>query len=193
MSLWSWRRVVHRWDTAARYLPHDRDAIYRDCFRERVGSLGMKEVLRAPVRPGRTPTVKGWWAPSGENAWTTSWSGIRDLYDAFCEIILLTTSTRARTWRWPRMHQNRERWRNRSKAASYPLLKSAGCTIAIGDEPLRAKTGQNLSAVGVPLSLSSSASFSGRNKFTRLTRRGRHSLVQSRRASDSTQRKPRRN
>src|SRR5437660_6247586 len=48
-----------------------------------------------------------------------------------------TTSTRARTWRWPRIRQNREAWKRGSKAASYPFLKSSACTIATGDRLLR--------------------------------------------------------
>ncbi len=43
------------WDTAPRYLLHDRDAIYGDCFRERVRGLGTKAVLTAPRSPWQNP------------------------------------------------------------------------------------------------------------------------------------------
>jgi putative transposase len=36
------------WDSAPRYLLHDRDCIYGAAFRQRVGELGIREVLTAP-------------------------------------------------------------------------------------------------------------------------------------------------
>jgi putative transposase len=43
------------WDSAPRYLLHDRDSIYGDSFRERVRGMGMKEVLTAPRSPWQNP------------------------------------------------------------------------------------------------------------------------------------------
>ncbi len=43
------------WETAPRYLLHDRDAIYGDSFRERVRGMGIKEVLTAPQSPWQNP------------------------------------------------------------------------------------------------------------------------------------------
>ncbi|MGH8532794.1 MAG: integrase core domain-containing protein, partial [Gammaproteobacteria bacterium] len=43
------------WDTAPAYLLRDRDAIYGNCFRRRVSSLLIKEVLTAPRSPWPNP------------------------------------------------------------------------------------------------------------------------------------------
>jgi len=43
------------WDSAPRYLLHDRDSIYGDSFRERLQDMGMKEVLTAPRSPWQNP------------------------------------------------------------------------------------------------------------------------------------------
>jgi putative transposase len=39
------------WDSAPRYLLHDRDSIYGDPFRQRVREMGMRQVLTAPRSP----------------------------------------------------------------------------------------------------------------------------------------------
>src|SRR6266446_1486706 len=39
------------WDSAPRYLLHDRDCIYGAAFRQRVGEMGIREVLTAPRSP----------------------------------------------------------------------------------------------------------------------------------------------
>ena len=39
------------WDSAPRYLLHDRDAIYGEAFRQRVSEMGIQEVLTAPRSP----------------------------------------------------------------------------------------------------------------------------------------------
>ena len=44
------------WDSAPRYLLHDRDCIYGAAFRERVEEMGIREVLTAPRALGRTLT-----------------------------------------------------------------------------------------------------------------------------------------
>ena len=43
------------WDSAPRYLLHDRDSIYGDSFRQRVGGMGTREVLTAPRSPWQNP------------------------------------------------------------------------------------------------------------------------------------------
>src|SRR5215472_15869749 len=43
------------WDTAPRYLLHDRDSIYGATFRQRVRGMGMKEVRTAPRSPWQNP------------------------------------------------------------------------------------------------------------------------------------------
>ncbi|MFQ5830839.1 MAG: integrase core domain-containing protein, partial [Candidatus Methylomirabilia bacterium] len=73
-----WRRVVHfnvreyptaawtaqqvvaafPWESAPRYLLHDRDAIYGLQFRQRVERLGITEVLTAPRAPWQNPYVE---------------------------------------------------------------------------------------------------------------------------------------
>jgi len=49
-SEWAAQQIAETfpWDSAPRYLLHDRDSIYGDSFRERVRGLGIKEVLTAP-------------------------------------------------------------------------------------------------------------------------------------------------
>jgi len=56
-SEWTAQQIAEAfpWDTAPRYLLHDRDAIYGDSFRERRRGLGMKEVLTAPRSPWQNP------------------------------------------------------------------------------------------------------------------------------------------
>ncbi len=46
------------WETAPRYLLRDRDAIYGECFRRRVHSLLIKEVITAPRSPWQNPYVE---------------------------------------------------------------------------------------------------------------------------------------
>jgi putative transposase len=43
------------WDSAPRYLLHDRDCIYGAAFRQRVGKMGIREVLTAPRSPWQNP------------------------------------------------------------------------------------------------------------------------------------------
>ncbi len=46
------------WDTAPRYLLHDRDSIYGDPFRQRVRGMGVREVLTAPQSPWQNPNAE---------------------------------------------------------------------------------------------------------------------------------------
>ena len=43
------------WDSAPRYLLHDRDSIYGDVFRQRVRGMAIREVLTAPRSPWQNP------------------------------------------------------------------------------------------------------------------------------------------
>jgi transposase InsO family protein len=43
------------WDSAPRYLLHDRDSIYGDSFRQRVRGMGIREVRTAPRSPWQNP------------------------------------------------------------------------------------------------------------------------------------------
>jgi len=46
------------WDTAPRYLLHDRDSIYGAAFRQRVRGMAIREVLTAPRSPWQSPYVE---------------------------------------------------------------------------------------------------------------------------------------
>ncbi len=46
------------WDSAPRYLLHDRDAIYGESFQKRVLEIGIREVLTAPRSPWQNPFVE---------------------------------------------------------------------------------------------------------------------------------------
>src|SRR5262249_48867866 len=46
------------WDSAPRYLLHDRDAIYGELFQRRVREMGIREVLTAPRSPWQNPYVE---------------------------------------------------------------------------------------------------------------------------------------
>ena len=50
---WTARQIAEAfpWDSAPRYLLHDRDCIYGAAFHERVGEMGIREVLTAPRCP----------------------------------------------------------------------------------------------------------------------------------------------
>jgi putative transposase len=50
--------VTFPYDTAPRYLLHDRDSIYGKRFRTRVNSLGIEEVVTAPRSPWQNPYVE---------------------------------------------------------------------------------------------------------------------------------------
>jgi putative transposase len=48
------------WDSAPRYLLHDRDSIYGDSFRQRVRGMGMREVRTTPRSPWQNPYAERW-------------------------------------------------------------------------------------------------------------------------------------
>jgi len=50
---WTARQIAEAfpWDSAPRYLLHDRDCIYGAAFHQRVGEMGILEVLTAPRSP----------------------------------------------------------------------------------------------------------------------------------------------
>lgn len=54
---WTARQIAEAfpWDSAPRYLLHDRDSIYGQTFRQRVGEMGICEVLTAPRSPWQNP------------------------------------------------------------------------------------------------------------------------------------------
>jgi transposase InsO family protein len=57
---WTAQQIVEAFpfDSAPRYLIRDRDSIYGTRFRNRVRSLGIKEVLTAPRSPWQNPYVE---------------------------------------------------------------------------------------------------------------------------------------
>jgi hypothetical protein len=59
-SEWTARQIAEAfpWDSAPRYLLHDRDSIYVECFREAIREAGTHEVLAAPRSPWQTPYVE---------------------------------------------------------------------------------------------------------------------------------------
>jgi len=59
-SEWTARQIAQAfpWDTAPRYLIHDRDSIYGHSFRQALGDLGTQEVLTAPRSPWQSPFVE---------------------------------------------------------------------------------------------------------------------------------------
>jgi putative transposase len=54
---WTARQIAEAfpWDSAPRYLLHDRDRIYGESFHQRVEEMGMREVLTAPRSPWQNP------------------------------------------------------------------------------------------------------------------------------------------
>ena len=54
---WTARQIAEAfpWDSAPRYLLHDRDCIYGGTFRRRVEEMGIREVLTAPKSPWQNP------------------------------------------------------------------------------------------------------------------------------------------
>jgi hypothetical protein len=52
-SEWTGQQIAEAfpWNTAPRYLLHDRDSIYGDVFRQRVRGMAIREVLTAPRSP----------------------------------------------------------------------------------------------------------------------------------------------
>ena len=72
---WTARQIAEAfpWDSAPHYLLHDRDSIYGGTFRQRVGEMGIREVLTAPDLLGKTRTQSASSAPCDGSVWTTSW------------------------------------------------------------------------------------------------------------------------
>ena len=60
-AAWTAQQVVEAFpdDTAPRWLLRDRDAIYSEAFRQRVGGMGIEEVLSAPSSPWQNPYAEG--------------------------------------------------------------------------------------------------------------------------------------
>ena len=56
-SEWTAQQIAEAfsWDSAPRYLLHDRDSIYGGPFRQRVRGMGVREVLTAPGSPWQNP------------------------------------------------------------------------------------------------------------------------------------------
>jgi transposase InsO family protein len=54
---WTARQIAEAfpWDSAPRYLLHDRDSIYGGTFRQQVEEMGIREVLTAPKSPWQNP------------------------------------------------------------------------------------------------------------------------------------------
>ena len=71
---WTARQIIEAFpeETAPRYLLRDRDAIYGEAFTRCVDTMGIREVIIAPGRPGRTPSSNGSSAPSAASAWIIS-------------------------------------------------------------------------------------------------------------------------
>ena len=59
-AAWTAQQVVDAfpWDTAPRYLLRDRDRMYAEHVRQRVGHMGIAEVLIAPRSPWQNPYVE---------------------------------------------------------------------------------------------------------------------------------------
>jgi putative transposase len=59
-SEWTARQIAQAfpWDSAPRYLLHDRDSIYGNSFRQAVREMGTQEVLTAPRSPWQSPFVE---------------------------------------------------------------------------------------------------------------------------------------
>jgi putative transposase len=57
---WTGQQIIEAfpWDTAPKYLPRDRDAIYGSQFQKRVQSMGIEEVLTAPRSPWQNAFVE---------------------------------------------------------------------------------------------------------------------------------------
>jgi transposase InsO family protein len=56
-AAWTAQQLVEAFpdDTAPRWLVRDRDAIYSEAFRQRVGGMGIEEVVSAPSSPWQNP------------------------------------------------------------------------------------------------------------------------------------------
>ena len=56
-SEWTVQQIAEAfpWNTAPRYLLHDRDSLYAGPFRQRVRGMGVREVVTAPQSPWQNP------------------------------------------------------------------------------------------------------------------------------------------
>jgi putative transposase len=71
---WTARQIgeAFPWDSAPHYLLHDRDCIYGATFRQRVGEMGIREVLTAPRSPWQNPYAERFIGSLRRgSAWTT--------------------------------------------------------------------------------------------------------------------------
>jgi hypothetical protein len=60
---WTGRQIAEAfpWDSAPRYLLHDRDSIYGAAFHQRVGEMDIREVLTAPRSPLAEPLCRAFY------------------------------------------------------------------------------------------------------------------------------------
>src|SRR5256712_13363346 len=60
IALWTAQQIAEAfpWDTAPRYVLHDRDSVYGDIFRQRVRGMAIREILTAPRSPWQSPYVE---------------------------------------------------------------------------------------------------------------------------------------
>ncbi|MGH9880088.1 MAG: hypothetical protein ACRD6N_01530 [Pyrinomonadaceae bacterium] len=70
---WTGRQIAEAfpWDGAPRYLLHDRDCVYGAAFHQRVGQMGIREVLTRQEARGRTRMRSVSSVLCDESAWTT--------------------------------------------------------------------------------------------------------------------------
>jgi putative transposase len=72
-AAWTAQQMVEAFpdDTTPRWLLRDRDRIYGDAFRRRVGGMGINQVLASPSSPWQNPYAERRSAQSGGSVWTT--------------------------------------------------------------------------------------------------------------------------
>ena len=73
-SEWTAQQIAEAfpWGDAPGYLLHDRDRFMGICFVNGSEARGFVKSSRRRDRLGKILTPSDWWAPSSENAWTTS-------------------------------------------------------------------------------------------------------------------------
>lgn len=70
---WTARQIAEAfpWDSAPRYLLHDRDSIYGAAFHQQVGEMGILEVLTAPRSPWQNAYAERFIGSLRRECWTT--------------------------------------------------------------------------------------------------------------------------
>jgi transposase InsO family protein len=133
---WTARQIAEAfpWDSAPRYLLHDRDSIYGGTFRQQVEEMGIREVLTAPKSPWQNPYAERFIGSLRreclDHIVVMNEASLRRIVRSISN----TTSTHGHIWRWRKTRQNPEPFNLRQRVSLWNCRRWVGCIIATSEE-----------------------------------------------------------